>query len=120
MNYRAEVIRVIDGDTLEAIMYSEPFFGVQLTSVQKLRLARIDSPEVRGPEKKYGLEAEKALMEMMDLVKESGTMLRVSSNETDDFGRYIAEIWFSLKEENLMTNVSDWMVSTGHAEYRDY
>lgn len=121
MRYKASITRVIDGDTVEATIFDNPFFGVTSTTNQTLRLARIDAPENRGIEKEYGIEATKALRGMMKIVMDlPNSTIEVEANETDSFGRYIAEVWFKLKHDNDFTNISDWMVDCSHAEYREY
>ena len=120
MRYKATITRVIDGDTLEATIYDSPFFGVMQSTNETLRLARIDAPEVRGVEKKYGLESEEALKELVTVINKCGHIVEVEAEETDSFGRYIAEVWFKLKVNNHFTNLSTWMVDCGLAEYKEY
>ena len=76
---------------------------------EQLRLARINAPEVRGEEKEKGIAARNALRELID-----GKEIRIETEKTGKYGRYIAEIEFEGK------NINDWLVESGHAKYKDY
>ena len=58
--YRARVVRVIDGDTVE----TEVDLGFSVKITRKLRLYGIDTPEMRGDEKERGAEARDHLIKL--------------------------------------------------------
>ena len=60
--YRAYVRKVYDGDTITVDF--DLGFGVVLKS-QKIRLLRIDAPEVRGKERPEGLKSRDALRKLI-------------------------------------------------------
>ena len=107
--YRAVVDRVVDGDTVDVTVD----LGFTTYSKQRLRLARIDAPEVRGEEKVAGKAASRYLETML----REGDEVRVRTAKTGKYGRYIAEIWTTTVEPE---NISDVMVKEGHAVYREY
>jgi len=91
-HYRAVVTRVIDGDTVEA--HIDCGFGNY--RVERLRLARVDAPEMRPrrgtPEQK---EAERAVAaESKDRVIElvQGRECMIRTYKTGNFGRWIADV----------------------------
>jgi micrococcal nuclease len=103
--YDADVISVYDGDTITCDL--DVGFGIHLT--EKIRVARIDAPEVRGAEKVEGFIARDALRELI-LNKE----VVITNKGRGKYGRVIGEI------EIDGINVSDWLVENDYAEYKDY
>ena len=111
--YRALVSYVYDGDTctvdidlgLHAWVHDE-----------KIRLARINTPELRGEEREQGLLARDYLREQID-----GKEIFVQTMKDDKgkYGRYIGEIWLE-KSANEWVNVNDMMVENGYAQYVTY
>lgn len=94
-----------DGDT--CTVDADLGFNVVLNNV-KIRLARIDAPEIRGPSKEEGRRSKKCLL---DLLKNPLTMKSAGKGK---YGRWIAELFSGGR------NISDLMVDGGCAEYRDY
>jgi micrococcal nuclease len=103
--YEAEMVRVLDGDTIEAKI--DCGFHVSISNVT-LRLARIDAPEKTGVERMDGIKSHNFLYKMLE-----GKRLRVQTDKTGKYGRYIAEIW--VVDESVVVNVNDRMLSAGHA-----
>ncbi|MDD5226613.1 MAG: DUF1016 N-terminal domain-containing protein [Candidatus Omnitrophica bacterium] len=85
--YEATVERVIDGDTLWAVI--DVGFGTQVR--EKLRLRGIDCPEL-GTD-----EGEAAKRFVTKLLPAGGKILIVSS-KTDKYTRYLADIFYKSKE----------------------
>ena len=104
--YKAEITRVIDGDTVEADI--DLGFNTWRRG-EHLRLARIDAPEVKGDERKAGLASKAALAKRIE-----GRELFICTikDEQGKFGRYLVEIYDGPENEN----VNDWMVREGLAE----
>lgn len=100
--YRAEVVRVIDGDTV--VMNVDMGFHNYLM-MQKYRLLGIDAPEIRGDEKEKGLVSKKALEDRL----RSSDQLIVHTIKTDSFGRYLALIFADGE------NISVWMIKNDYA-----
>jgi micrococcal nuclease len=104
--YRAHVEYVYDGDTIT--VDAELGFGV--SKEEKLRLARIDAPELRGEERPQGLITRDALRELID-----GKDIIFTDEGKGKYGRVIAEVYI---DDTL--NVSDWLVRNGYAVYKEY
>jgi len=92
-------LRVVDGDTIDCAILLTPD---SLSIKKRIRLARIDTPEMHED---GGHEAKQA---MVDLIQNKKVDLHVSGK--DSFGRWIAEV--ILAQENI----SDLMLRRGLAE----
>lgn len=104
--YNAHVEYVYDGDTITV----DVELGFTIHKEEKLRLARIDAPELRGDERPQGLIARDALRELID-----NKEITFTDEGTGKYGRTIAEVFV-----NDTINVSDWLVRNGYAEYKQY
>ncbi len=85
---RAEVIRVIDGDTVEVRAYPWP----QQTVTVKVRLRGIDAPEIHtkcATEKRRGYAARDALQNMLNNIR-SISLTNISGGKY--FGRVLANL----------------------------
>lgn len=81
--YQAYVLKVIDGDTFDAVVD----LGFGFTTVQKLRLRALDAPEVLSSE---GREA-KAFLEKA--VKKAGGTVLIKTVKSDKYDRYLTDLW---------------------------
>lgn len=100
--YRATVIRVVDGDTVD--LRVDAGFGMGLND--RFRLAGIDAPE-RG--KPGGTEATAWLTEKLNTRAE--VIIKTSKDSREKYGRYLAEI-FLLGDA---TSLNHQMIQVGHA-----
>lgn len=111
--YKAEIVSVYDGDTVTANI--DLGFHTWIHG-EKFRLARINTPEVRGKERPQGLISRDWLRE-----KIQGKTVIIQTKKTKKgkekkgkFGRYIIEIYLD------DINLNDELVSLGLAEYKEY
>jgi len=104
--YKAKVVRWVDGDTLLCLID----LGFYTHKEERLRLARIDTPELRGEEKEEGKKVKAIVIERYPV----GTELYVESKRRDRYGRFIAELFHG--EENI----SQWLIDNGHAKEMEY
>ena len=111
--YRADVISVYDGDT--CTMNIDLGLGTWLHK-EKIRLARINAPELRGDERPEGLRARDFLRDKID-----GKQVLISTlkDKKGKYGRYIADIWIAGSNDDYI-NVNDELVNAGHAVYVQY
>ncbi len=111
--YRAEVQSVYDGDT--CTMNIDLGLGTWLHG-EKIRLARINTPELRGNERPEGLISRDYLREKID-----GKEVWISTlkDKKGKYGRYIADIW-TKQSDGSYTNINDELVTEGLAEYVQY
>ncbi len=67
--YIAELIRVVDGDTIDVRVD----LGFQITQVIRVRLKGINTPELRGKEKAAGMLAKDVVCVELEAAKVIGT-----------------------------------------------
>jgi endonuclease YncB( thermonuclease family) len=108
--YRAWVSRVLDGDTIEAVV--DLGFGVR--SVQVLRLRGLDAPELVSKE---GKEA-KTFVEKMLKIPEGGRRMAdgvlIKTVRSDKYDRYLADLFVTDKEGKTQY-VNNRLLEEGHA-----
>lgn len=111
-HYTALVQSVYDGDTCRVDI--DLGLGIWLRN-EKLRLARINAPEMTGSDKARGTASRDALRE---LIQDQEIIIETIQDRRGKYGRYLAEIW--LPQGGGYININDQLVSDGHAEYQEY
>lgn len=106
--YKGVIKSVYDGDTVTADI--DLGFNTWLHG-EKLRLARINAPEVRGSERSAGLISRDWLRNRLS---GEAVLIHTIKDKRGKYGRYIAEIW----HKNV--NINDALVDAGLAEYKSY
>ena len=98
-NYRSMIINVVDGDTVDAVID----LGFKTTIEQRLRIARIDTPE----------RAHQGFKEAKEFVENliGGKEVTIKTEKVSKFGYYLAEIYTI----NGL-NVSDELLKAGLAK----
>ena len=90
--YKAKILRVIDGDTFEASID----LGFHTHRVEKLRIYGYDAPEVKlyegvtEDEKQLGLEAKKFCEELFSDPENQEITIRTHYDKTGKYGRFLA------------------------------
>ncbi len=107
-HYRGRVIKVYDGDTITVDI--DLGFKISMNR-QKFRLYRINTPEVRGPEKAQGIISRDWLRER---ILDQDVILVTHKDKKGKYGRWLADIWLDA------VCVNDELVAKGLAEYKDY
>jgi micrococcal nuclease len=111
--YKAKVISVYDGDTCTV----DIDLGLNTwVRGEKLRLHRINAPEMRGAEK---VEGKKSRDFLRGKILDKEITLQSIKDKKGKYGRYLAEIWIEDENENEI-NINDFIVSEGFAVYKDY
>ena len=107
--YRCEVVRIIDGDTIRV----DVDLGCGIWSRNEtVRLYGIDTPESRTrdlEEKKYGLAAKQFLTNMLN---DSGG-IKLKSHVKGKFGRILGELWRTTNYADK--SINEYMVEKHHA-----
>ena len=112
-HYRALVKSVYDGDTCTVDI--DLGLGTWIRG-EKLRLYRINAPEVRGVDRPQGLISRDFLRSK---IMGKQVILQTVKDKKGKYGRYLADIW--LKDESgSWININDLLVRQGYAEYKDY
>lgn len=118
--YKAKVIRVIDGDTLDAMID----LGFDTWIKKRVRLAGINAYEVRTrnkEEKKKGLEAKARVIEVLE---RNNNEIILTSLGVGKYGRCLGEIKFTksyIKSNKYHgKSLNTMLVKEGHAkEYKE-
>jgi micrococcal nuclease len=111
-HYRAVVVNVYDGDTINVNID----LGLSTwINNEKLRLARINAPEIKGKERTKGLRSRDFLRELLLNKK---VIIQTIKDRKEKYGRYLAEIW--LEENGKFINVNDLLVEKKLAVYKKY
>jgi len=101
--YRASVVRVLDGDTIEVVV--DLGFGVR--SVQTLRLRGIDCPELVSRE---GMEAKEFVKKLLT----PSSQVIIKTVKSDKYDRYLADVFIAGKE-GQQTCLNNLLLEKGHA-----
>lgn len=112
-HYIADIIDVYDGDTCTI----DIDLGLHTwIKGEKIRLNRINAPELRGTERAKGLESRDFLR---SLILNKKVIIETIKDKKEKYGRYLAEIW--LEDENgKFNNINDEMVKNGFAKIQQY
>lgn len=111
--YKAFVTKVYDGDTITV----EIDLGFK-TSVkgEKIRLSRINTPEVRGESREEGLKSRDYLR---TLILNKEILLETIKDKKGKYGRYLGEIFYKQENEEWL-NINNHLVNKGLAEFKEY
>lgn len=111
--YKANYISNYDGDTVR--MDIDLGMGVWLRN-QSLRLARINTPEIRGDDEDMKRKAKAAKDILKTWLLNGGQLyVRTFKPGSDKYGRWIVDIY-----TQKGTCINDTLVSNGYAEYVNY
>jgi micrococcal nuclease len=111
--YKAHVVSVYDGDTCTV----DIDLGLKTwVHSEKIRLHRIDAPEIRGAERDQGLKSTEYLRQ---LILDRDILLQTIKDKKEKYGRYLGEIWV-MDSSGEYFNVNDKLVEQGLAVYYNY
>ncbi len=105
--YNAKVIKVYDGDTITI----KADLGFKVSIVEKIRLYGINTPEVRGIERKDGLVSRDFLR---DLILNKEIVIETIRDKKGKYGRYLGVVWYNGVDINKL------LVDKGYAVYKEY
>jgi len=100
--FNALVTNVVDGDTIDCSID----MGLHCYRKERLRILRINAPEMKGATREAGLAAKAFVIGWL-----KDQTIRIQTYKSDAFGRYLAEIWRISDGKNL----SDDMLEAGMA-----
>lgn len=122
--YKAYVTSVYDGDTITVDI--ELGFGIVVRK-QKIRLAGINTPEIRGEEREAGLVSRDVLREK---ILHKNIIINTFKDAKGKYGRYIGVIYLEelqlVEGDELVSsvenkvNINDWLVENNYGVYKAY
>jgi|TARA_R110002012_G_scaffold140927_2_gene298642 micrococcal nuclease len=111
--YRAKLDRVVDGDTIDAMID----VGFDIWVKKRIRYKGIDTWESRTrdlEEKAKGLEAKARNKELLMEVSEKSGYFRLKSYGVGKYGRVLGEL-FIMDKDNNQININNKLIEEGHA-----
>ena len=115
--YRAKLDRVVDGDTIDAMID----VGFDIWVKKRIRYMGVDTWESRTrdlDEKKLGLAAKARNKELLEKVSAKSGYFRLKSHGVGKYGRVLGEI-FIQDVEGKQYNINETLVAEGHAYVYD-
>ncbi len=106
-NYRVELIKVVDGDTLWVKIYLWPRSWIK----QKLRLRGLDCPELSTPEGQ-------AAKRFVDALMAKTTAITINTTKPDKYDRYLADVFLELSDQLSAISSQPSIRSTAGADRR--
>ena len=110
--YRAKLERVVDGDTIDALID----VGFDIWVKKRIRYKGIDTWESRTrnlEEKAKGLEAKARNKELLEVVSDKPGYFRIKSYGVGKYGRVLGEIFIRDIDGNEMM-INETLVTEGH------
>ena len=111
--YRAKLDRVVDGDTIDAMID----VGFDIWVKKRIRYMGVDTWESRTrdlEEKKLGLAAKARNKELLEKVSAKSGYFRLKSHGVGKYGRVLGEI-FIQDAEGKQYNINETLIAEGHA-----
>ena len=115
--YKAKLDRVVDGDTVDALID----VGFDIWFKKRIRFKGVDTWESRTrnlEEKALGLKAKARTKELLEKVSSKSGYFRIKSYGLGKYGRVIADI-FIMDKDGKQWNVNKTLISEGHAYVYD-
>ena len=112
-NYRAKLVRVVDGDTIDALID----VGFDIWFKKRIRFKGIDTWESRTrdlEEKKKGLAAKARTKELLEKVSAKSGYFIIKSYGTGKYGRVLADVYIHDDDYNHIW-VNKTLIKEGHA-----
>lgn len=104
--YRATIVKVIDGDTVEAHVD----LGFAVSFVERFRLYGINAPETKGESREDGRAATEFLRTLIAKhAPDSVLTIHTHKDKREKYGRYLAVLLAG------SLNLNEVMVNAGHA-----
>ena len=115
--YRAKLDRVVDGDTVDALID----VGFDIWFKKRIRFKGVDTWESRTrnlEEKKKGLAAKARTKELLEKVSSKSGYFRIKSYGLGKYGRVLADV-FIMDKDGKQWNINKTLISEGHAYVYD-
>lgn len=111
--YCAEVIKVIDGDTVDLRVD----MGMDIYSMQRIRLYGINAPDYKDD---YDAR-NAALAYLNELLMEPDSymyrklQIRTIKDKKEKYGRYLGNLWLAGEDLDSIPSINQRMIDAGHA-----
>ena len=115
--YKAKLDRVVDGDTVDALID----VGFDIWFKKRIRFKGVDTWESRTrnlEEKALGLKAKARTKELLEKVSSKSGYFRIKSYGLGKYGRVLADV-FIMDKDGKQWNVNQTLITEGHAYIYD-
>ena len=115
--YKAKLDRVVDGDTVDALID----VGFDIWFKKRIRFKGVDTWESRTrnlEEKALGLKAKARTKELLEKVSSKSGYFRIKSYGLGKYGRVLADV-FIMDKNGKQWNVNETLITEGHAYVYD-
>ena len=115
--YKAKLDRVVDGDTVDALID----VGFDIWFKKRIRFKGVDTWESRTrnlEEKALGLKAKARPKELLEKVSSKSGYFRIKSYGLGKYGRVLADV-FIMDKDGKQWNINETLISEGHAYIYD-
>ena len=115
--YRAKLDRVVDGDTVDALID----VGFDIWFKKRIRFKGVDTWESRTrnlEEKALGLKAKARTKELLEKVSSKSGYFRLKSYGLGKYGRVLGEL-FIMDVDGKQWNINETLITEGHAYVYD-
>ena len=115
--YRAKLDRVVDGDTVDALID----VGFDIWFKKRIRFMGLDTWESRTrdlEEKKLGKLAKERTRQLLEDVSSKSGYFRLKSHGLGKYGRVLGEL-FVMDKDGKQWNVNETLITEGHAYVYD-
>ncbi|HPE76543.1 MAG TPA: thermonuclease family protein [Draconibacterium sp.] len=114
-HYKANVERIVDGDTIDVVID----LGFKITTFQRIRMARINTPETYNV-KKDSEEYQNGMLAKLYVeqrIAANNNEIQLETEKVQEkYGRYIGTIWLA----DSAISLNDELVEKGFAKYVQY
>ena len=115
--YRAKLDRVVDGDTVDALIY----VGFNIWFKKRIRFVGVDTWESRTrdlEEKKKGKLAAERTRQLLEEISSKPGYFRIKSYGLGKYGRVLGEL-FVMDKDGKQWNINETLITEGHAYVYD-
>jgi micrococcal nuclease len=115
--YRAKLDRVVDGDTVDALID----VGFDIWFKKRIRFVGVDTWESRTrdlEEKKKGKLAAERTRQLLEEVSSKPGYFRIKSHGLGKYGRVLGEL-FVMDKDGKQWNINETLITEGHAYVYD-
>tara|TARA_Y100000310_G_C20147461_1_gene563137 strand:+ start:75 stop:443 length:369 start_codon:yes stop_codon:yes gene_type:complete len=111
--YKAKVLRVVDGDTVDALID----IGFHVHLKKRIRLYGINAPESRTRDKEEKVRGLAAKARLKEILKQEKNEITIKSHGVGKFGRCLGELFIEGTERFSYEPqcVNKMLISEGHA-----
>ena len=111
--YRAKLDRVVDGDTVDALID----VGFDIWVKKRIRFMGVDTWECRTrdlEEKKKGLAAKARVIQLLTIISSKPGYFRIKSHGVGKYGRVLGEL-FIMDSDGIQYSINETLITEGHA-----